>query len=103
MNTVERIKRICKEQKIPISRLEKECKFSNGYIGQLKKGTMPDDRLRIVSNFLGISVEELSTGQKPEIPEYDPDTMELIMLYSKLNKEQKSAIINMMRTFALDN
>lgn len=37
MNTVDRIKAICKERKIPISRLEKACGFANGYIGQLKK------------------------------------------------------------------
>ena len=66
MNTVERIKNICKERKIPISKLEKDCGFSNGYIGQLKKGTVPDDRLRIIADYLKISSEELSTGRKPE-------------------------------------
>ena len=66
MNTVERIKQICKGRKIPISKLEKECGFANGYIGQLKKGTMPDDRLNIVADYLEISAKELSTGEKPE-------------------------------------
>lgn len=66
MNTVERIKSICKERKIAISKLEKDCGFSNGYIGQLKKGTVPDDRLRIIADYLKISSEELSTGRKPE-------------------------------------
>lgn len=66
MNTVERIKSICKERKIAISKLEKDCGFSNGYIGQLKKGTVPDDRLRIIADYLNISAEELSTGNKPE-------------------------------------
>lgn len=37
MNTVDRIKEICKERRIPLSRLEKACGFANGYIGQLKK------------------------------------------------------------------
>lgn len=55
MNTVEKIKAICKERKIPISRLEKECGFANGYIGQLKKGSIPSDRLIKVSDFLGLS------------------------------------------------
>ena len=41
MNTVERVISICKERKIPISRLEKECGMSNGYIKGLKKGTIP--------------------------------------------------------------
>lgn len=102
MNTVERVRTICKERKIPISRLEKECNFSNGYIGQLKKGTMPDDRLRKVSEYLNISMDYLMTGEKPEFP--DPmwldEHIELIEIYEKLNKEQKSAILNLMRSFA---
>lgn len=54
MNSVDRIKQICKERKIPVSRLEKECGFSNGYISQLRKGTLPADRLYKVAAFLGI-------------------------------------------------
>ncbi len=101
MNTVERIKSICKERKIPISKLEKDCGFSNGYIGQLRKGTVPDDRLRIIADYLNISAEELSTGRKPEIPEFEPEMIELITLYSKLNEEQKTAIMTIMRSLAL--
>lgn len=62
MTTVECLKNICKTRRIPISRLEKDCGFSNGYIGQLKKGTMPDDRLRIVAEYLNVDPIELSKG-----------------------------------------
>lgn len=41
MNCVERVKQICKERKIPISKLEKDLGFSNGYVGQLKKDPSP--------------------------------------------------------------
>ena len=101
MNTVERIKNICKERKIAISKLEKECGFANGYIGQLKKGTMPDDRLNIVADYLNVSAIELSKGEKPEIPGFEPEHLELIELYSSLKKEQKSAVLNLLRSFAL--
>ena len=101
MNTVERIKQICKNRKIAISKLEKECGFANGYIGQLKKGTVPDDRLRIISDYLGISAEELSTGEKPDIPGFESEHLELIELYSKLKNEQKNAIMNLLRSFSL--
>lgn len=37
MNSVDRVKELCKEYKIPVSRLEKELGFSNGYISQLRK------------------------------------------------------------------
>lgn len=60
MNTVERVKTICKERKIPISRLEKDLKFANGYIGQLRKGTFPFDRLIQISEYLNVPIEELA-------------------------------------------
>lgn len=66
MNAVERVKRICKEREIPVSKLESECGFSNGYIGQLRKGTFPNDRLLKISQFLNVSSEYLATGKANE-------------------------------------
>lgn len=40
MNTIERVKAICESRKIPISRLERDCGFGNGYFRQLKKSQM---------------------------------------------------------------
>ncbi len=64
MNSVERVKAICKERKIAISKLEKELGFSNGYIGQLKKGVFPEDRLRKIAKYLNVSTEYLATGEE---------------------------------------
>ena len=63
MNTVERVKSICKERKIAISKLEKDCGFGNAYIAGLKKGSIPDDRLKTISEYLNLSVEYLMTGK----------------------------------------
>lgn len=60
MNTVEKIVEICKDRKIAISRLEKACGFSNGYIRGLKRGDMPSNKLAKVADFLGVSTEYLS-------------------------------------------
>ncbi len=57
MNSVERVKSLCKERKIPISRLEKELGFANGYINQLRKGVFPSDRLKQISEYFGVSVD----------------------------------------------
>lgn len=64
MNSVERVKSICKERKLPISKIEKELGFSNGYIGQLKKGNFPDDRLLAIADYLNVSVNYLMTGEE---------------------------------------
>lgn len=64
MNSVERVKEICKERRIPISKLERDLNFSNGYIGQLRKGTFPADRLAKIANYFGVTTDYLLTGDK---------------------------------------
>lgn len=64
MNAVERVKSICKERKIPISKLESDLGFSNGYISSLKKGVFPDDRIRKIANYFNVSVDYLMTGKE---------------------------------------
>lgn len=60
MNEVEKVKAICKERNIPISQVEKDCGFCNGYIGQLKKGVFPSDRLIKIAEYLGVQLKDLS-------------------------------------------
>ena len=80
--------------------------FTDWKNGRSMPGT---DKLIKIADFLEVSVEYLKTGKEPEkkekppIPSYDKDTMEMIKLFSQLNKEQKSAILSMMRSFALTN
>ena len=73
MTTVDRVKALCKENKIAISKLERDLGFANGYIGQLRKGTFPDDRLRKIADYFEVKVEYLlgipSTGHIDMIEE----------------------------------
>ena len=62
MNSVDMVKKICKDRKIPISRLERELGFSNGYISQLRKGVFPADRLVLIAEYLQVSTNFLMTG-----------------------------------------
>lgn len=66
MNSVERVKAICKERKIPISKIERDLGYANGYIGQLKKGVFPADRLQDIAEYLGVSSEYLLNGDERE-------------------------------------
>lgn len=66
MNSVERVKRICKERKIAISRLERDLGYANGYISQLRKGVLPDDRLRQIAAYLCVSVSYLMDEPQPD-------------------------------------
>ena len=80
MNSVERVRQICKERKIPISRLEGALGFSNGYIGQLKKGVFPSDRLQRIAEFLEVPVSSLldDEQQKKPTPEFSDSRSRLI-------------------------
>ena len=79
--------------------------ISSTVFSEWKKGkSVPKaDKLILIAKALGTTVEYLMTGEKPEIPGFEPEHLELIELYSKLNEEQKSAILNMMRSFALSD
>lgn len=99
MTSVERVKLICKERKIPISRLEKCLGFANGYIGQLKKGTMPAERLSMVADYLGVSQEYLMSGkeEKPadEIGELSKEELDYIKWFREEATEKEKALVRM--------
>ena len=97
MNSVERVKAICKERKIPISRLEKDCGFANGYIGQLKKGSFPDDRAIKIADYLGITVNDLMYDEPPQAPALTAEEQTLLNIFKELNAEGREKVINYAR------
>ena len=74
MNAVDKVKTICKERGIPISRLERDCGFSNGYIRGLKEGNFPSDRLAVIADYLAIPISELLDVETDEHYYIDPET-----------------------------
>ena len=89
MNSVDRVKKYCKSKKIAISTLERELGYSNGYVGKLKKGVFPGDRLREIANYLGVTVDYLigaseePNGKNPmlawtEEPLLKPETIDYL-------------------------
>ena len=79
MNVVEKVKGLAKARGIPIYILERECGFSNGYIGQLKKGTMPMERVQKVAEYFELPLSYF-TGEKDKGTEMyylDPEAAEI--------------------------
>lgn len=93
MNSVELVKKICKERKIPISRLEKDCGFSNGYIRKLREGKFPSDRLLIIAKYLDLPINYLMTGKEetekePQLnPKDQKDIKEILANTEQLLKQ----------------
>ncbi len=118
MNSVERVKTICKERKIPISKLERDLGYANGYISQLRKGVFPANRLSEIAKYLSVSPEFLMTGtedkKKPlvnddeELTEYLDELRnrsEMRMLFSvtkTATKDQIEAIVKMVESMQGD-
>lgn len=65
-SSVEYIREICKQRNIPISTLESECGFANGYLNPKKLKKLPYDRAVKIGQYLGVSVEFLLTGEEKE-------------------------------------
>ena len=98
MTAVERVKAICKERHIAISRLEKDCGFGNGYIAQLRKGTFPADRLQKIASYLGVTSQYLLTGVEAEddaleIREMLRDRPELRILFDASKDAPASSLL----------
>lgn len=93
MNSVERVKAICKERKIPISKLERDLGYANGYIGQLRKGVFPDDRLSEIAKYLSVSTEYLITGEQKEKAAIDVVDDDLKEYLDKLRTRQEMRML----------
>lgn len=86
-NSVLYVRNICQQRKIPISQLEKDCGFSNGYLNPKKLTKIPYDRAQIIANYLDISISSILTGDQenrtPILTKKDErdiaDTMEQLM------------------------
>lgn len=65
MTSVEIVKSICKERGISIAQFERDLGFSNGYIGQLRKGVFPTDRLAAIAEYLHVDANVLLGISKP--------------------------------------
>lgn len=59
------------------------------------------DKLLLIAKCLGTTVEYLMTGEDVRIPTpmFEDAHIELISLYSQLEKEQKEAVFNLLRSF----
>lgn len=102
-------KKLLDEKKLKNADVSRATGISNMTLSDWKRGVSQPkmDKMQKIADYLEVSVDYLMTGEEKEnkmpIFEYSSDIMELIKLYSQLNKEQKSAILNMMRSFALTN
>ena len=99
MTSVDVVKAMCKEHRVPIYKLEKDLGFANGYISQLRKGVFPTDRAILIARYFNVPLEyitgESEQEEKPltdEGEELDYSDMELLAAIRKADAKDIKAI-----------
>ena len=88
MNSVEIVKSICKQRKIPISKLERDLGYGNGYIGQLRKGVFPHDRLLEIASYLNVSIEALLSENESKPAPGNGNELDIERIINSMTREQ---------------
>lgn len=97
MNTLDRIKAVLKERKIPISRLEKDLGYSNGSISKLKN-SITSDKLLAISLYLDLPPSYFTTGELDTTQlDLAEEEQQIIDIYKKLPDEQKKLALNLLK------
>lgn len=65
-NSVQYVRELCQQLKIPISKLEKDCGFSNGYLNPKKMSKIPYDRAVLIAQILKVPVSDILEGPHKE-------------------------------------
>lgn len=97
LSTVEIVRAICKEKKIPISRIEQDLGYGNGYFNPKKAKNIPSDRLTEIARYLDMPVESFLDGGIEETPEKEkkptPAESGLFERISGLDSDLQSMLI----------
>ena len=65
-NSIAFVRSLCQERKIPISKLEKDLGYANGYFNAKKQLRLPYDRAVEIAEYLSVSPELILTGEEKE-------------------------------------
>lgn len=100
-NSVEFVRKVCKQRGIAISQLEKDCGFSNGYLNPKKMTKLPYDRAVQIAKYLHVTSQEVLTGELPKEAEAGDilDQVDIAFYgeFKELDPEQQETVRDMVR------
>ena len=102
----ENFENLCKINNLKPSQVSKATGIHTATLTSWKQGkyTPKPEKLQLIADFFNVSIDYIVTGskkEKPDIPPLMPEQFELLELYSKLKDEQKTAIMNLLRSFSV--
>lgn len=100
-NSVEFVRKLCKQRGIAISQLERDCGFSNGYLNPKKMSKLPYDRAVTIARYLHVTTQEVLTGELPTAVEAEDilDQVDIAFYgeFKELDPEQQETVRDMVR------
>lgn len=100
----ETIKDLCKRNGTSINELEKTLGFSRGSLCKIDTTSPSLSKIVSISEYFNVNINYIVYGEnfeRPDEDEYDEEIIEMAEYFMKYNKEQKKALLNLMRSFAL--
>lgn len=97
---------LCKINNVKPSQVSKATGIHTATLTSWKQGkyTPKPEKLQLIADFFNVSIDYIVTGsekEKSDMPPLMSEQFELLELYSKLKDEQKTAIMNLLRSFSL--
>lgn len=97
----ERIKELADKKGISINALEDKLNISRGSLCKIDKHKPSSEKVGKLAKELDTTSDYILTGNdfRTETPKFEKEHIELITLYSQLEKEQKEAVFTFLRSF----
>lgn len=99
MDMVSLIKKMCKEKKISLNELESAVGLGVNTIYKWDKASPSSDKLQKVADYFDVSVDYL-LGRKEKPIQMDGRTQEAVDLFLALTDDQKSALMDFLKSLA---
>lgn len=105
---VERVRAICKAKGIPVSQLEKDLGYANGYLNPKKAETIRKDRIAEIAQYLGVSASEIDenstdNGTITLLQSLSDEVRGLLEVANGMTKEQVNAMTEFAKTMKGEN
>ncbi len=101
-NSVEFVRSLCRERKIPIAKIEKDLGYGNGYFNAKKQSKIPYDRAVEIAEYLSVPPELILTGEEKAPTAGERDILDDVDVafygdFKELNEDEKETVRDMVR------